>query len=440
MDFKSFMRNNQSIEIWVNLLWLFFDKVYGALFTLFIYSLLAKYLGKNLFGVWNYIVAFGTIIPALAGLGLNFIIVKKVKENPILAQGIMNTAFMMRNLAGILVGIIFFTIYLIIGINIENHYLYVTALVFVSQIFLNGNVFVFKNEAELNNKQTVISRNIALTIGCLLRYLGIKFDMNLIFFGLVNALEYAIFLSISFYQHSRTEKKGFKLEINKTICGFLFIRGLPLMLSAITVILYLKIDQLIIGYLLDNESVGVYAAASRITEMFYAVPVLISSVYYPRIVEMRKDVKKRKMVLRQFYFIIITLTSGLTFFVILSSKYIIEFLFGTEFSKASEVLVVYSWSILFMALLVSSSKYLLSIDRNDIIFKRSVMGLLSNVILNFVLIPRYGILGAAWSTLISYSIAAYFSNVFFKVLRPVMLEQALSVFYFLKLKASKNKV
>ncbi|KPM30953.1 Polysaccharide biosynthesis export protein [Croceitalea dokdonensis DOKDO 023] len=422
-----------------NLLWLFFDKAYGALISLFIYGLLARHLEQELFGVWNYILAFGTIIPAIAGLGLNFILVKKIKETPGLTSLIIGNALVLRASLGLIVGVLFFVFYLVIGINAEPKYLMVVVLIFVSQVLLNSNVFIYKNEADLNNRQTVISRNIALTVGSLLRFLGIQYDFGLEFFAFTAIAEYGLFLFVSWLQFNTLKEEPLEIYLNKRISSYLFKQGLPLMLSAVTVILYLKIDQLIIGFLLDNKSVGVYAAASRISEMFYAVPVIISSVYYPKIVELKRNFIKQRNLLRYFYFIILVITGMVTIFISFFSDEIIIVLFGKGYLLSSQVLKIYAWSILFMALLVSSSKFLLSLNRGDIIFKRSLIGLVSNVVLNFILIPNYGILGAAWATLISYGLAAYFANFFFSVLRPVMIDQLLSPFYFLKTSFAKGR-
>ena len=107
-------------------------------------------------------------------------------------------------------------------------------------------------------------------------------------------------------------------------------------------------------------------------------------------------------------------------------------MYGKEYIQASEILKIHAWSIILMSLLVTSSKYILKINRQDIIFKRELMGLTSNIILNFLLIPRYGIKGAAWATLISYSVSSFFSNFFFKETRPLIKKQFLSIYYILK--------
>jgi PST family polysaccharide transporter len=315
----------------------------------------------------------------------------------------------------------------------------VIVLIFISQIVLNTNVFIFKNEAYLKNKKTVIARNIALTIAFLMRLYGIEAQLGLVFFAFTNVIEYFLFTAISYWYFKLSSENKFKLTLNKKMSFFLVKEGLPLLLSAITVILYLKIDQLIIAYLLDNKSVGVYSAASRITEMFYAVPVIISNVFFPRIVTVKNKQGQRHLLLKNLYGIVIFITLIISVLVSYFSDPIIYYLFGESYMEATEILVIYAWSLVFMGLLVSSSKLLLVINRNDIILKRGIMGLISNVVLNFVLIPKMGIVGAAWATLISYSISAYFANIFFKDLRPVMLHQMTSVFYLFSDKSKLRK-
>lgn len=422
-----------------NMLWLFFDKAYGAILTLWIFSLLAKYLGTELFGVWNYIIAFGALIPAFSGLGLNFIIVKKLKETKSLTNRIVSAGLFLRLIAGILISLIFLIIYKQIDVNSNEEYFGIVILIFISQITLNTNIFIFKNEADLENKKTVLARNISLTIAFVIRFLGIQKGYGLLFFAMTNIIENTFFLGISFLFYKMDKRNLIFAKYDPKVSMYLFKQGLPLLLASITVVLYLKIDQLIIAYLLDNKSVALYSAASRITEMLYAVPAIIASVFYPKIIDFKNSLPKREAILSNLYGITIATTVLIIVAIHFTAEHIIYFIFGIDYSKSSDVLVIYSWSIFFMGLLVTSSKFLLVINRNDIILKRSILGLVSNVALNFLLIPLYGIKGAAWATIFSYALASYFSNIFFRDLRPVMLEQLKSVFLLLNNIKNKNE-
>ena len=254
--------------------------------------------------------------------------------------------------------------------------------------------------------------------------------MNISVFAAINLIELVLFF-ILIFKIPRNRFSQLSISyINKKIIIPLLKDGLPLLLASVTVTIYLKIDQLIIAYLLGNEKVGIYAASSRLVEMLYVVPVIISNVFFPKIIQYHKQkhLKKASKILKILFAITLIVTVFITLTINFSSKMIITFLFDEQYIESHEVLKLYAWSIIFMGFLVSSSKFLIAIDRNDIILIRGLIGLISNVLLNFILIPEYGLIGAAWATLISYFLASYFSNIFFKELRPLMKDQITAAF------------
>lgn len=410
-----------------NVLWLFFDKAYGALLTLYVFSLMATYFGKELFGVWNYLFAFASFLPAFASLGLNFVIVKYIKERPLLSQKIVGNTLVYRFLAGLFFSFVLLAIYWAMDLNQEQEFIWCFVLLLVSQILLNTNVFVYENEAKLTNRKTVVARNVALTLGAILKFGLIYLNKGIVLFALVNALEFALFFMLS-YRFSKVGLEWEHLKVNRKIMGVFTKEGLPLLLSGMVVILYLRIDQVLIAYLQDNASVGIYSAASRITEMFYAAPVIITNVFYPKILEHKNNVVRKHLLMDRMNASVIILSLLVVLAISFLSEWIINILYDPTYIESAGILKIYAWSLLFMGLLVGSSKHLLVIGRNDIILYRGVFGLVSNVVLNFILIPKYGIEGAAWATLISYFIAAYLSNIFFKDLRPLMITQLTSIF------------
>jgi PST family polysaccharide transporter len=413
-----------------NIFWLFLDKGYGALLTLYIYAKMATYFGTSIFGVWNYIISFGSLLPAVASLGLNYIIVKRLKRNPLLSDKILSISFYLRLFTGVITAIILFIAYAILNINYNSDLLLVIILLFSSQIVLNSNIYIQKNEANLQNRKTVIARSFALTLFFVLKLLAIQRGLDIVYFALLILLEYLLFFIIII------EKEVHKLKlpskyIRKKITPSLLKEGFPLMLAAITTTLYLKIDQLFIASLTNNNDVGIYAASARISEFLYAVPVIISNVFFPQIMKAFTKVDIDKL-LYQMFAIVLILAVMSTLIIATFSDAIIEVMYGKEYMQASEILKIHAWSIILMSLLVTSSKYLLKINRQDIIFKRELMGLATNITLNFLLIPRYGIIGAAWATLISYSVSSVFSNFFFKDTRSLIKKQILSIYYLIK--------
>lgn len=415
--------------IFTNIFWLFLDKGYGAVLTLYIYSKIATYFGADLFGVWNYIISFGAFIPAVASLGLNYIIVKKIKQHPMLQSNIITVSFYLRLLFGMLFSLAVLGIYALVGFNFEADLKVIVVLIFISQIVLNTNIYIQKNEANLENRKTVIARNISLTLFFILRLLAIDYGLGILYFALFMLLENLMFLLLNkLFDQSKVIMPRVKRE--RRIAFSLVKEGLPLMLAAITTTLYLKIDQIFIAFYYNNSQVGIYAASTRISEFLYAIPVIISAVYFPKLMESNKE--KTDTLMNEMFtgvaVLAIICVGGVTIF----SENIINLLYDFEYIEAAKILKIHVWTLLLMGFLVSSSKFLLKTNRQDIIFKRELLGLTANILLNILFIPKYGIYGAAWATLISYSISSLFANLLFKHTRFLFKQQLLSVFYYLK--------
>lgn len=416
--------------VFTNIFWLFLDKGYGAVLTLYVYAKMATYFGTEVFGIWNYIISFGSLLPAVASLGLNFIIVKRLKKNPLISDKILSISFYLRLFTGVITAVILFISYAILNINFTNDLLLVIILLFSSQIVLNSNIYVQKNEANLRNRKTVIARSISLTLFFILKLLAIEWELDIVYFASLTLLEYLLFFILI------KVREDHKLNLpssyfRKKIGPSLLKEGLPLMLAAITTTLYLKIDQLFIASFTNNADVGIYAASSRISEFLYAIPVIISNVFFPKIMNALSKFEVDNL-LNKMFALALAIAVLCVLFITTFSDTIIEITYGSEYRLASQVLKVHAWTIILMSLLVTSSKYLLKINRQDIIFKRELMGLISNIALNFILIPKYGIMGAAWATLISYSVSSFFSNFFFKDTRPLIKKQFLSIYRLIK--------
>lgn len=417
-------------SVFSNIFWLFLDKGYGALLTLYIYAKMATYFGASTFGIWNYIISFGSLLPAVASLGLNYIIVKRLKKNPLIADKVLSISFYLRLFTGIITAFILFIVYAVVNINFNSDLILVIVLLFSSQIVLNSNIYVQKNEANLENRKTVLARSLSLTIFFILKLFAIQWELHIVYFALLVLLEYVLFFIVIRIKENHKLKLPSKY-IRKKITPSLLKDGFPLMLAAITTTLYLKIDQLFIASLSNNSDVGIYAASARISEFLYAVPVIISNVFFPKLMKALNKVDIDKL-LYQMFAIVLILALICVFLITIFSGTIIELMYGNEYMYASEILKIHAWSIILMSLLVTSSKYILKINRQDIIFKRELMGLATNLILNFLLIPRYGIAGAAWATLISYSVSSFFSNFFFEATRPLIKKQLLSIYYLIR--------
>src|SRR5690606_21980976 len=123
-----------------------------------------------------------------------------------------------------------------------------------------------------------------------------------------------------------------------------------LLLSASAVIIYQRIDLIILKRLMDNSAVGLYSVATRIIEIGIFIPVVISQTVAPLLVKEYAKSKDAYLKKRQQYMDIILWSSIIvSFMVFLLAKPVVSFLFGEQYLASIPVLKILAWKIALMA-------------------------------------------------------------------------------------------
>ena len=193
-------------------------------------------------------------------------------------------------------------------------------------------------------------------------------------------------------------------QFNRKLLREMFKNSWPLMLSSAATFILLKIDQVMIGAMLGNREVGIYAAAVRLVEVWYFIPGIICASLFPAIINAKKTnlliYKKR---LKALYLLIAAVSLFIALVSTILAPWIISILFGWEYLAAVIVLQIYVWSGVGLFVGVAINQYFLSENKTRATFFYNLLSMFLNIILNIILIPRLGLIGAAWATLISYS-------------------------------------
>ena len=413
------MKAKKTKIISANILYLFFDKVYGASASIFFLALLTRYLGPEMFGIWSYVLSFASIAVPLSTLGTNFTVVKKFSSH-LDDKEVAGQAFLVRLLASVVTSLVLYSLFVFLGESLlEKQDRYTLAFFLLAITINNLNLTTLYNENKLKNGKTVIARNMGLTLGTIIKVYLIYNNATICQIAAATVLESIIFLIVG---HYLTELSiAVKLSIRTLHQSVELAReSFPLFLSSIVVIIYLKADIILLKHIVSPEAAGYYAAAARISEMLYAVPVAISTVFFPLILkEINKGAKNTSIRVR-FYAIVfyVCLIISVTGFFL--SKEIVNIIYGTEFKRSAVLFSIHCLSVLLIGFLTSSSKELIARNKFKLIFYRDLTGLLVNIILNVIFIPKHGALAAAITTVISYFIAAVFSNLFFFQTRQVL--------------------
>jgi PST family polysaccharide transporter len=181
-----------------------------------------------------------------------------------------------------------------------------------------------------------------------------------------------------------------------------------LLMSGIAAIIYLKIDQVMLGIMLDSYAVGVYAAATRVSEVWYFIPAAIVTSFFPQLIKNRQaDPSVYTVYIQKLNDVLFTLAVGVAVLMTLFGNGLVNWLFGESYSDSIPILVVHIWGAVFVFMRALLSKWLIAENLLALSLLSQGLGALANVALNYFLIPILGPIGAAYATVISYSIAAY---------------------------------
>lgn len=390
-----------------NIGWLFLDKVLRMGVGLFVVAWVARYLGPEQYGLWNYAIAFTSLFGAFANLGLDSIVVREIVKYPQRTDEFMGTTFLLKLAGGI---IAFILSILCIWILRPNEILIIIlasliAAGFIFQAFLTIDLYY---QAHIKSKYTVWTQNAAFLIMAIVKILLILNKAPLVAFaiaGLVEIIIGIVFLVI-LYAHQKHSIKNWKFSYDTA--KSLLNDSWPLILSGLAIMVYMRIDQIMIGQMLDDRAVGIYSAAVKISEVWYFVPMAIAGSVFPTIIKSKELGEKVYYDRLQKYFtlmawtgIIVAITT--TFL----GKYIIQLLYGQDYLESASVLIIHIWGGVFVCLGVASSSWLMVENLQRISFYRTLAGGIINIILNLILIPKITVKGAAIATVVSQLFAAY---------------------------------
>jgi PST family polysaccharide transporter len=204
------------------------------------------------------------------------------------------------------------------------------------------------------------------------------------------------------------KKQTEKGEYDTKLFSEIFSQTKYLIFSGVASVVYLKIDILMLESMVDSQEAGIYAVASRISEIWYIFPQVVLIALFPKLLEIAKTSNEKYLRLLQLGFdLLFVIALSLSAFIFAVSPYLIELLYGEQYRASSLILQVHIFASVFIYMRVLLSQWLVSEQFAQFSLFSQISGAVSNILLNLWLIPIYGAMGAAIATLISYAITAY---------------------------------
>ncbi|EII3729071.1 oligosaccharide flippase family protein, partial [Vibrio cholerae] len=413
--------------------WYSVENITTIAFGLVSVVMVARFFGPENLGKLSMVQTISSVTLFLVVLGLDHIVVRDLTNEK------NNITYMYTILiiqcVGFLIHIfvVYAMLFYIYDWVVEDDIIIIAIWILLSVYFSRATIlklyFQSNNKPEVIASSALASRGISIIYMMMSIYYEFNYHFVIAFIPLQAFLQFLFLLTV-FLKNNFFDLKGVKLfniEIAKKVLG----EALPLIGASILFPLFIQADILLISVMLTEKDVGIYSAASRLISQFVFIGNIITMTFYLALSNrVNQSSSDEKEFIKGMFSILFSVSFFLSVIIYFFSDLIISSLYGESFHGAEQMLeiLVWKWIFIFPAALYSRLLILYGLSKYEL-FKSFFVAILS-LSLNFILIPKYGVVSAAYISLFSYFIADFLIYLFFKKTRFIFYMEFSSIFIF----------
>lgn len=396
-------------KIFRNVAWAMLGKAVNMLGVLFVGILVGRYLGPEKYGLMNYVISFVALFEVLSEFGLSHIEIRELAKEPQGRDAIMGTCFALRTMFAVLAflllaGVVFWT---------ESD-AYTRKVIMAYGLCLFAFPFnVARNYfTSIVRNEYVVKSQIARTlVGALIKIALLWQKMSLTWFILAAGFDFVL-LAAGYAQSYRTQVgslRSWRFEAGRI--PFLLAESFPLLLSGAAVIVYQRIDQVMIKHLVSKEGVGYFATAGMFLNVVLFLPTVLVQTVTPILVKLHRDnpaVYRKKAL--EVVGGVTWLSVLISFGVMVCAPWMIGWTYGARYAAAIPILQILIWKTVGMALSTAAGHIIIIEGIQKWAVVRNLLGCAVCIALNWVVLPRSGVVGAAWVTLATVAVTGWLGN------------------------------
>jgi PST family polysaccharide transporter len=280
----------------------------------------------------------------------------------------------------------------------------------ISQAF---DVIDYFFQAHIRSRYTVVPRTAAFIAASVAKVVAVLMHSSLLVFAWIWAIEVLvgeIGLVISYLLYRRLVQRWIW---DATQAKSLMKESWPLLISGVMIMVYMRTDQVLLGRLSSMEAVGNYTAAIRFSEIWYSIPVIVTTSVMPRLLRTRDaDPNRYYSRLQTFYQSMILVSVIVTAGTLLLGPLMIRLFYGDKYASAGTILSIHIWTGIFVAVGCIGGQQYVHEKITSTTVQRTALGAIANLVLNLLLIPRWGAVGSAMATLVAQALGSYVADAF----------------------------
>lgn len=408
-----------------NSYWLLAERVVGLGLALLGTVIIARYLGPEDFGSLAYALSLAALFGSAGHMGLHGLVVREIVKLPDDRAATLGTAALLK-LLGMTAGYAVLVVYAWLYEGPQTQEFFLIIIVGVALLFQPLAVIDYWFEAFVQAKYAVMARISSQVLGTGFK-LGLVFaGAGLVYFALAHlfqAVLAALLLLVVFYAKATIKPSQWVYRHDRA--KDLLRQGWLIYLGSIFAVVYLKVDLVMLRWLADTAEVGQYAVAAQLSEAWYFIPSAIVASFFPKLIELREmDEHLFYRRLQQLFDALFLMALVVAVATTAVAPRLVVLFFGFDYAASASILVIHIWAALFIFMRAAFSKWILIEQALYFSLFTQGFGAAANVLLNYLLIPPYGGIGAAYATLVSYAVASFLALLFYRRTRVVFWQMA----------------
>lgn len=414
-------------KVFANIFWAMTGKIVNMAGALLVGILVARYLGPSQYGLMNYVISYVALFTIISNFGLDDIEIRELSRQPEKKDFILGTCIRIRFCFALLAFLL-----IVVTLFIFKTDVFTTIMILVYALTLFTGCFnIIRNyfTSIVKNEYVVKSEISRTIIGACIKIVLLWIKAPLEFFIVATMFDTVLVASGYCISYKRTVGKMSNWRYDSSIVPFYIREAFPLVLSGAAVIIYQRIDQVMIGNMIDKESVGYFATAGKFLDLILFLPMVLTQTITPLLVKAKeRDREEYESKKQQFVSIVVWVAILLSVFVSLFAYWLIHFTYGDKYLLAVPILQIMAFKTVGMALSSSSGQIIIMERIQKWAFIRNIIGCLICVGFNLLLIPRYGVIGSAWVTILTVTFTGCFANIFIPQYHKIMKIQLKALF------------
>lgn len=409
-----------------NVFWALVGKFAGLVSALLVGVFVARYLGPTQYGVMNYAISFVTLFLVIATFGFENIEIREEAKANEQKDSILGTVFTLRLLLSLITIIL---ISIVAYINESDLYTFGIIMVYAITVMLTPFDVIRNYFTSLVQNESIVKVGILrLVLSGIIKGVLLLVHASLIWFVISLVFDACVLAQGYCYVYKKKIGSMRSWRFDKSWAYYLLRQSLPLLLSGLAATIFLQIDQIMIGNMIDKTSVGYFSVASKFVELLLYVPTILIQTVCPLLVKERKNNMKSYREKSQVFMNVTVWSCVLcAIFTSLCSRYIVLWTFGLKYAASIVILQILPFKIIGVALNIVSGQLLIVDEKQKYFVVRSLSGCVVCVVLNLLVISRYGVEGVAVVAIITQFVAGFLIHMFIPTYQYVFFMQVRSL-------------